>query len=532
MVGIQGKMTGLSVELLAFARELGLQKQEVKRVASLLGQVPSLLHLRMFAAMWSEHCSYKRSRRWLQELPTQAPWVLEGPGEGAGIVQLDEETAVAFKMESHNHPSAVEPFQGAATGVGGILRDIISMGARPVALLDCLRFASPRHNERHQYLMERVVEGIAWYGNCMGIPTVGGDLRFAPCYQDNPLVNAMAVGLLHPKSIVPSRATGVGNVLLLFGSATGREGLHGATFASQDLDPAKQTQNRSSVQVGDPFTGKLLMEASLELARQPYVLGLQDLGAAGLLCASSEMAFHGEGGAIVDLDCVHTRGEGLQPWELLLSETQERMLVCVEASHVEDAIAIVERWELPARVVGTVVEEPFYTLRHKGEELLRLPTRFLIQEAPFYDLPYAPKKSPASPVETVKAPQEQARSILRDLQWCSRRWVFQQYDHMVGCQTLVEPGTADAAVMKPHGKSWGLALTAGGVPDALRHRGMRDASIAMLAECTRELIAVGARPLAITNCLNFPSPEEPHQYFDFVETIQGMKQACLAFHTL
>ncbi len=511
-----------------WVKELGLRESEYQRIVGLLGEQPSELLLRMFGAMWSEHCSYKSSRRWLAELPTEASWVLEGPGEGAGVVAFDDETAITFKMESHNHPSAVEPFQGAATGVGGIIRDIVSMGARPIALLDCLRFAPPR-SQRACYLLERVVAGIAWYGNCIGVPIVGGELEFAACYEDNPLVNVMAVGVLPRRRILPSVATGVGNVVILYGAATGREGLHGATFASQDLDPSKQMEDRSSVQIGDPFLGKLLIESSLELSQQPYVVGLQDLGAAGLLCASSEMAARKGDGMLLDLDSVHLREPDMTPWEILLSETQERMMVCVERGRESEALALLAHWDVPARVVGQVTPGPNLELLFRGETVASVPAHFLTEESPCYDLPHSPGER-LSPSFSPQKPKEMAQQQLSDPNLASRRWIYQQFDSMVGTQTLLGPGEADAAVLSLHGKSWSLALTAGGMPSFLRGN-TRDAAIGMVAECTRELVAVGARPLAITNCLNFASPENPEVYEDLIDTITGMREACLAFQT-
>ncbi len=511
------------MDLKALSLQLGLEPGEFQSICQLLEREPEPLELHLFAAMWSEHCSYKSSRRWLKTLPREGEFVLAGPGDSAGVVKIDERWSAAFKIESHNHPSAVEPFQGAATGVGGIIRDIISTGARPIGILDNLRFG-PLSDRRNRYLFRRVVEGIAHYGNCIGVPTVGGDVEFAEPYSENPLVNVMAVGVLDNSSPVRGIARGEGSLLVLYGSATGREGLGGATFASRDLEPEKREEDRFSVQIANPFLEKLLIEATVQLASESYLVGVQDLGAAGLLCASSEMALRGDSGVELFLDRVHLREKEMEPYEILLSETQERMLCCIRPEGLPLLQKILERWEVPYSVVGRVTSDGRYRVFWRGEEIVDLPVNYLADSAPEYDLPKSPRPSISRSFPEVGP--EALRRALSAPNRSSRRWIYSQYDFMVGVRTVRGPGEGNAAVLKLNPSPAVLGVASAGIPLHYRGASPRLGAMAMVLTAVRKLIASGIEPLAATNCLNFASPKDPGVYWEFVQVISGMGEIC------
>jgi phosphoribosylformylglycinamidine synthase len=508
--------------------EHGLTEEEYGRVLSLMGRVPNHLELALFGVMWSEHCGYKNSRAQLRKFPTAGPQVLQGPGENAGVVDLGGGLACAFKMESHNHPSAIEPYQGAATGVGGIIRDIFAMGARPVASLDSLRFGEIS-DPRVKRLLGGVVAGIGGYGNCMGIPTVGGDLGFHPAYRGNPLVNAMCVGLLESARIYRGRAAGTGNIVMLVGARTGRDGIKGASFASEELsdgDPDK----RPNVQVGDPFMEKLLMEATLEILAADLVVGLQDLGAAGLTSSGAEMAGRAGSGLFIDLDLVPRREEGLEPWEVMLSESQERMLLVVEPEKVQAVEAIFEKWDLPAAAVGRVTGDGLFSVRRGSEVLAEVPAELLTERAPVY---VRPTREPGyyrllreADVSAARRERDWGgllRRLLASPNLCSRRWVWEQYDHMVGLNTVIRPG-GDAALLRLPGTRRGLALAAG-CPSRACYLDPRAGGAMAVAEAALNVAVTGARPLGLTNCLNFGNPENPEIYWQFVEATDGLAEA-------
>ncbi|MDP6884859.1 MAG: phosphoribosylformylglycinamidine synthase subunit PurL, partial [Rhodospirillales bacterium] len=493
-----------------------------------LNREPNLTELGVFSVMWSEHCSYKSSKKWLRTLPTEAPWVICGPGENAGIIDIGDGEAVVFKMESHNHPSFIEPYQGAATGVGGILRDVFTMGARPVANLNALRFGSPDH-AKTRHLVAGVVAGIGGYGNCIGVPTVGGECTFDAGYNGNILVNAMTVGVAAKDRIFYSAASGVGNPIVYLGSKTGRDGIHGATMASAEFSEDAE-EKRPTVQVGDPFTEKLLLEACLELMATDAIIAIQDMGAAGLTCSSFEMASKGGLGLEIDLDKVPAREEGMTAYELMLSESQERMLMVLKPGREAVARAIFEKWELDFAVIGHTTDTKRMVLSMSGQVVGDLPIDPLAQSSPELDRSWTP--APARPVVTadeVPAPNDPAAALGR-LVGCpdlaAKRWVWEQYDHMVMADTVGRPG-GDAAVVRVHGSSKALAVTSDCTPrycaaDPLE--GGRQA----VAEAWRNLTAVGARPLAVTDCLNFGNPERPEVMGQFVGCIEGMAEACRA----
>ena len=506
----------------------GLTPEEYERIGKILGRQPNGVELGIFSVMWSEHCSYKSSKKWLARLPAEAPWVICGPGENAGIVDIGDGQAAVFKIESHNHPSFIEPYQGAATGVGGILRDVFTMGARPIANLNALRFGDPDH-AKTRHLVAGVVAGIGGYGNCVGVPTVGGECTFDQSFNGNILVNAMTVGLVDTDRIFYSTAAGIDNPVIYVGSKTGRDGIHGATMASAEFDDASEDK-RPTVQVGDPFTEKLLIEACLELMAADVIVGIQDMGAAGLTSSSFEMASKGGVGIALDLDAVPTREVGMTAYEIMLSESQERMLMVLKQGEEETARAIFAKWELDFAVIGEVTDTGHMVLRHGGETVADLPIAPVVAEAPVYDRPWVapPAPMPVNPHADAsdESPVDVLRRLLASPDLASKRWVWEQYDHMVMTDTVQRPG-GDAAVVRVHGTNKGLAIATDCTPRycaADAAMGARQA----VAECWRNLTATGARPLAITDCLNFGSPERAEVMGQFVGAIEGIAEACRA----
>ncbi len=500
----------------------------------MLGRAPTLPELGIFSALWSEHCSYKHSKPILKTFPTTGPQVVQGPGENAGVLRLPDGWAVAFKIESHNHPSAVEPYQGAATGAGGILRDVFTMGARPVALLNSLRFG-PLDDARNRYLFAGVVRGIGDYGNCVGVPTLGGEVDFAPSYSGNPLVNAMCVGILKEKDLMTAAAHGVGNVLLAVGSRTGRDGIHGASFASEELT-AESERRRPQVQVGDPFTEKLLLEASLELIGSGHIVAIQDMGAAGLTSSSAEMAARGGVGVEIDLTKVPTREPGMTPYEILLSESQERMLVVAKADRVSEVQAIAAKWELDATPIGRVTDDGRYRCLWEGKVVVDIPGKRLVDDAPVYH-PEA-KEDPAiarlrseQPVPGTRdlVPGDALLKLLDHPSIASRRWVFEQYDSTVQASTVIAPG-GDAGVIRVRYTDFAVAVT---TDCNARYVSLDpyEGGKSAVAEAARNVACVGARPLGITDCLNFGSPERPAVFHQFKEACRGIADACRALGT-
>ena len=515
----------------------GLSEEEYARVLHALGREPNLVELGIFSVMWSEHCSYKSSRIHLKKLPTEAPWVICGPGENAGVIDIGDgpdgtKLAAIFKMESHNHPSYIEPYQGAATGVGGILRDVFTMGARPVANMNALRFGRPDH-PKMKHLVQGVVAGIGGYGNCVGVPTVGGETNFHKAYDGNILVNAMTVGVADQDKIFYSAATGVGNPIVYVGSKTGRDGIHGATMASADFDE-KSEEKRPTVQVGDPFTEKLLIEACLELMATDAIVAIQDMGAAGLTSSSVEMATNGKAGIILDMDKVPCREEGMTPYEMMLSESQERMLMVLKPGKEAMAEAIFRKWELDFAVIGEVTDTGHMVLTFQGETVCNIPLGPLAEDAPLYDRPalgLAEYKAWAKvpPLGDVPESTDIGADLLK-LMACpdlaSRRWIYEQYDSQVGADTLQKSG-GDAAVVRLHGTHKALAMSTDCTPRycyADPYEGGKQA----VAETYRNISAVGAKPLAITNCLNFANPQRPEIMAQIVEALRGMGEACRA----
>jgi phosphoribosylformylglycinamidine synthase II len=508
--------------------EHGLTKEEYDRLLKALGRAPNLTELGIFSVMWSEHCSYKSSKRWLRLLPTEAPWVIQGPGENAGVIDIGDGLAAVFKIESHNHPSFIEPYQGAATGVGGILRDVFTMGARPIANLNALRFGAPDH-PKTRHLVGGVVAGIGGYGNCMGIPTVGGEVNFHPAYNGNILVNAMTVGVARADKIFYARAAGVGNPVVYVGAKTGRDGIHGATMASAEFN-ADSEEKRPTVQVGDPFTEKLLLEACLELMATDAIVAIQDMGAAGLTSSSVEMAGKGGMGIELELDNVPMRETGMTPYELMLSESQERMLMVLKPEAREKARAIFEKWELDFAEIGRLTDTGRLVLRMGGATVADIPLAPLVNEAPLYDRPRAAPPAPrpfgASSLPPLADPKAALLKLLGSPDLCSRRSVWEQYDHMVGADTMQRPG-GDAAVVRVHGTQKALAMTT----DCTPRYCFADPKIGgaqAVAEAWRNLTAVGARPLAVTNNLNFGNPERPEIMGQLAGCIEGMAEACRA----
>ena len=506
----------------------GLTEDEYGRICGIMGREPNITELGIFSVMWSEHCSYKSSRVWLRKFPTEGPRVICGPGENAGIVDIGDGQAAVFKMESHNHPSFIEPRQGAATGVGGIMRDVFTMGARPVANMNALRFGSPDH-DRTRHLVSGVVAGIGGYGNCVGIPTVGGEVGFDASYDANILVNAMCVGLVDRDRIFYAAASGAGNPVVYVGSRTGRDGIHGATMASAGFD-GDSRDRRPTVQVGDPFTEKLLLEACLELMSEDAIIGIQDMGAAGLTSSSVEMGDKGGVGFALDLDKVPCREEGMTAYEMMLSESQERMLMVLRPGKEERATRIFEKWGLDIAVVGRTTGSGRLVVTHEGRTEADIPIGALANDGPVYKRPWKP--TPVQAViapDDVPAPNSLSDTLLKMIgspDLCSRRWVWDQYDHMVMGDTVARPG-GDAAVVRIHGTRKGLAVTTDVTPRyclADPVEGGRQA----VAEAWRNLTAVGADPVAITDCLNFGSPERPEIMGQFAGAVEGMSDACRA----
>ena len=509
--------------------EHGFKGDEYERLLSILGREPTMLELGIFSVMWSEHCSYKSSRFWLKQLPTTGPQVIQGPGENAGVVDIGDGDAVVFKMESHNHPSFIEPYQGAATGVGGIMRDVFTMGARPIANLNALRFGSPSH-PKTRYLVSGVVAGIGGYGNCVGVPTVGGETNFDPGYNGNILVNAMCVGLARADKIFYSAAKGVGLPVVYVGSKTGRDGIHGATMSSKEFDDDTE-EKRPTVQVGDPFTEKLLIEACLELMSSDAIIAIQDMGAAGLTSSTSEMADKGGVGINLDLDHVPQRETGMTAYEMMLSESQERMLMILKPGREGEAEAIFRKYGLDFAVIGVTTDTGRLIVRHKGEIEADLPVDKLANSAPLYQRPYKLTEPPKHILpEWIKAPDGGMLTTLATMMGgehlCSRRWIWEQYDSLVRGHTLQRPG-GDAAVVRIPGTTKAIALSCDVTPRYVK-ADPRMGTIQAVTETWRNIAAVGGEGLAITDNMNFGNPERPEIMGQFAGSVEGMKEACLA----
>jgi len=509
-----------------------LSGPEYEKIVSLLGREPTYTELGIFSVMWSEHCSYKSSRLHLKKLPTRSQLVLQGPGENAGIIDIGGGYAIAFKIESHNHPSFIEPFQGAATGVGGILRDIFTMGARPIAVLDAIRFG-PLDRPRNRRILEGVVSGIAHYGNCFGVPTVGGECVFEECYNGNPLVNVFALGVFKKDEVFYGKAKGIGNPVIYVGAKTGRDGIHGASMASAEFTEESK-QKRPNVQVGDPFLEKLLLEACLEAMRTGAIVGIQDMGAAGLTCSTCEMGSRAETGVEIDLQFVPQRETGMTPYEIMLSESQERMLIVADRGREEEVFQVFRKWGLDAVTIGSVTNDGMLRVKDHGQVVAEISNRALADEAPLYDRPHSRPYRPAPLQPPIPIPQ--SRSVQQDLiallaspDICSKRWIWEQYDYLVRSNTLAGPG-ADAAIVriKETGTSIAISLDGNGRYCALDPR---EGTKLIVAECCRNLSTAGALPVAATNNLNFGNPERPEIMAQLVASIQGMTEACEFFET-
>ena len=519
-------MTEITPEIVA---EHGLSPEEYERVLHAMGREPNITELGIFSVMWSEHCSYKSSRIHLKKLPTTGPQVICGPGENAGVIDIGDGQAAIFKMESHNHPSYIEPYQGAATGVGGILRDVFTMGARPIANLNALRFGRPDH-PKMRHLIAGVVSGIGGYGNCVGVPTVGGEVNFHPAYDGNILVNAMTVGIADQDKIFYSAASGVGNSIVYVGSKTGRDGIHGATMASADFGEDADAK-RPTVQVGDPFTEKLLIEACLELMASDAIVAIQDMGAAGLTSSAVEMASKGGVGIRLNMNAVPQRETGMTAYEMMLSESQERMLMVLKPGHEDFAQSIFRKWELDFAVIGEVTDTGHMVLVHNGEVVADIPLAPLADDAPLYDRPHV-RTPPPAPLTNVPESTDLVADLLKLMaspDIASRRWIWEQYDQKVGGDTVQPPG-GDAALVRVHGTQKALAITTDCTPRycfADPYEGGKQA----VAEAYRNVCAVGARPLAVTNCLNFGNPQRPEIMGQIVGCLEGMSEACIALDT-
>ncbi|NHC40323.1 phosphoribosylformylglycinamidine synthase subunit PurL [Bacillus sp. MM2020_1] len=514
-------------------QQMGLSDEEFAMVENILGRTPNYTETGLFSVMWSEHCSYKNSKPILKKFPITGERVLQGPGEGAGIVDIGDEQAVVFKIESHNHPSAIEPYQGAATGVGGIIRDVFSMGARPIAMLNSLRFGE-LDSARVRYLFKEVVAGIAGYGNCIGIPTVGGEIGFDPCYEGNPLVNAMCVGLIDHKDIKKGQAHGEGNTVMYVGAKTGRDGIHGATFASEELTE-QSNEDRPAVQVGDPFMEKLLLEACLELIHFDALVGIQDMGAAGLISSSAEMASKAGMGIEMNLDLVPQRETGMTAYEMMLSESQERMLIVVKKGREQEIVELFEKYGLEAVAIGTVTSDKQMRLFHKGEIVADVPADALAEEAPVY---HKPSKEPSyfaefqamdNEIPQVNDLKETLINILSQPTVASKEWVYEQYDYMVRTNTVVSPGS-DAAVVRIRGTRKALAMTTDCNSRYVYLDPETGGKIAV-AEAARNIVCSGAEPLAITDNLNFGNPEKPEVFWQIEKAADGMSEACRVLET-
>ncbi len=516
-------------------REMGLTDEEYARIVNLLQREPTDTELGMFAVMWSEHCGYKYSRPVLRLFKRYREALEEGGFENAGVVPLDDQYGIVMKVESHNHPSAVEPFQGAATGVGGIIRDIFTMGARPIAILDSLRFG-PLNEPRNRYLLEQVVAGIAHYGNCIGVPTVAGEVYFHPCYSGNPLVNAMAVGVVPLNRIMTARADVPGSAVMYVGSSTGRDGIHGATFASETLGE-DQEQKRPNVQIGDPFMEKLLIEATLEAIETGAILGMQDMGAAGLTCTTCEPTSKSGTGVDIELSLVPTREPNMTPYEIMLSESQERMLFYVQAGREDEVAQVFRKWGLNAVVIGRVTEEPLLRVRHHGQVVAEIPPDYLTKECPVYYLETAEPEylhhAQQLDLNQVPEPSDWAETLLKVLgspTIASKRWIFEQYDWLVGTQTVIPPGKGDAAVLRVRGSERAIAVKIDGNSRYCYLHPYRGGLIAV-AESARNVACTGATPRAITDCLNFGNPQRPEIFYQFEQCIKGIAEASEFFGT-
>ena len=509
----------------------GLSEDEYQKILDILGREPNLNELGIFSVMWSEHCSYKSSKIHLKKFPTKAPWVVQGPGENAGIIDIGEGDCIAFKMESHNHPSYIEPYQGAATGVGGILRDVFTMGARPIANLNSLRFGNPTHSKT-SHLVNGVVAGIAGYGNCMGIPTVGGEVYFDDCYNGNILVNAMTVGLVQKDKIFKGYASGVGNPVIYVGSKTGRDGIHGATMASDSFDETSE-EKRPTVQVGNPFVEKCLLEACLELMQTDAIIGIQDMGAAGLTSSSFEMASRAGTGIEMNLDKIPQREENMTAYEMLLSESQERMLMVVKPGEEQTVKDIFDKWDLDSAVVGKVTDTKRMVITHHNEVVVDVPIDPLAEASPEYDRPYS-RPAYLDEVRDFEVPQstdykKDICALLASPTIASKRWVYRQYDHMVMTGSVQMPG-GDAALTRIGNKNKAVASVVG-CNSRYVYLNPREGGKQAVAECGRNIVCTGAKPMAITDCLNFGNPEKPEIMWQFVEACGGLSEACEALQT-
>jgi phosphoribosylformylglycinamidine synthase len=516
-------MTAITPDLV---KEHGLTENEYARIKRLLNREPSYVELGIFSVMWSEHCSYKSTRVHLRKLPTKAPWVIQGPGENAGVIDIGDGDACIFKMESHNHPSFIEPYQGAATGVGGIMRDVFTMGARPVAMMNALRFGEPSH-PKTRHLVEGVVRGIGGYGNCMGVPTVGGEVNFHRSYNGNILVNAMCVGLARQDKIFLSAAKGAGNPVVYIGSKTGRDGIHGATMASAEFDDASE-EKRPTVQFGDPFTEKLLLEACLELMATDAIVAIQDMGAAGLTSSSAEMGDKGGSGIELDLDKVPQRELNMTAYDMMLSESQERMLAVLKPGREGQAEAIFKKWELDFAVIGITTDTKRLVVKHKGEVVADMPITALSDEAPIYERPYEKRPAAVGELHDVKGRDvlQSLRTIIASPDMASRRWIWEQYDYTVMADTAQRPG-GDAAVVRVHNTNKALAITTDVTPRYCVADPFEGAKQAV-AEAYRNISAVGALPLAVTDNLNFGNPQKPEIMWQIVAAVDGIGAACRA----
>jgi phosphoribosylformylglycinamidine synthase len=510
----------------AIVAEHGLSPDEFERIKTLLGRAPNMVELGVFSVMWSEHCSYKSTRAHLRKLPTKGPQVIQGPGENAGVIDIGDGDACIFKMESHNHPSFIEPYQGAATGVGGIMRDVFTMGARPVAMMNALRFGEPEH-PKTRHLVAGVVSGIGGYGNCMGVPTVGGEVNFHKSYNGNILVNAMCVGIAKTDNIFYSAAKGAGNPVVYFGSKTGRDGIHGATMASAEFDDASE-EKRPTVQVGDPFAEKLLLEATLELMATDAIIAIQDMGAAGLTSSSAEMGDKGGSGIELDLDKVPQREANMTAYEMLLSESQERMLAVLKPGREAEAEAIFKKWELDFAVIGVTTDTKRLVIKHKGVVQADMPITALSDEAPVYERPFTLRQAAlgAPDYDKTKPVLASLQTLLASADIASRRWIWEQYDHSVMNDTLQAPG-GDAAVVRVHGTQKALAISTDVTPRYCK-ADPRQGGMQAVAECWRNITAVGALPLATTDNLNFGNPQKPDIMGEIVAGIDGIGEACRA----